>query len=50
MSFVDDAVNDAVAFKNTDIIAFAGEPDWSEDINGYRIMYWDKDISDYMVK
>ncbi len=50
VTFQNDDENDDVGVKNEEIIGFLGEPDWIKDIYNYRIMYWDKDISQWMVK
>ena len=50
VTFQNDEENAAVGVKNDEIVSFLGEPDWVKDIYNYRIMYWDKDISDYLGK
>ena len=50
LTYIDDKANSIVSLKNTDILSFLGTPDKTYDIGIYRIMYWDKDISDYLLK
>ncbi len=50
VTFQNDEENDDVGVKNEEIIGFLGEPDWIKDIYNYRIMYWDKDISQWLVR